>query len=135
MTVTIDQLQQLIAHESAFTRAYGFTVTQASDGSCTIDVPYLPHFERPGGIVSGQVLMTAADVAMWLAIKTKRGLEDPSVTTQMQTYFLDSARREPFRCTATIVKLGRTSAFGTAECKTVDGRLLALHTLSYAMPR
>lgn len=132
---TIAELQQLIGHESAFTKSYGFTVVDATEGTCTLHVPDLPHFERPGGIVSGQVLMTAADVAMWLAIKTLRGIDDPSVTTQMQTYFLDSARREPFTCKATVVKLGRTSAFGTAECKTEDGRLLALHTISYAMPR
>lgn len=33
-------------------------------------------FERPGGMVSGHVYMAAADVAMWLAIKTRPGLAD-----------------------------------------------------------
>lgn len=135
MAVTIEQLQQLVANESAFTKAYGFRIIGVGDGSCTLHVPDLPHFERPGGIVSGQVYVTAADVAMWLAIKTVRGLDDPSVTTQMQTYFLDSARREPFTCAAVVIKLGRSTAFGTAECKSLDGRLLALHTMTYAMPR
>ena len=133
--VTIEQLQQLIGHESAFTRSYGFVVTDTSAGSCTLLVPHLPHFERPGGIVSGQVFMTAADVAMWLAIKTLRGIDDPSVTTQMQTYFLESARRESFTCRAVVVKLGRSTTFGTAECVSAAGKLLAHHTLTYAMPR
>ena len=44
--VTIEQLQQLIAHESAFTKSYGFVVTEANAGSCTLRVPHLPHFER-----------------------------------------------------------------------------------------
>lgn len=135
MSVTVEELQQLIDHESAFTKSYGFVVIEAGEGSCTLHVPDLPHFERPGGIVSGQVYMNAADVAMWLAIKTLRGIEDPSVTTQMQTYFLDSARREAFTCKAVVVKLGRSTAFGTAECTTLTGRLLTHHTLSYAMPR
>jgi acyl-coenzyme A thioesterase PaaI-like protein len=109
-------------------------VTAASDGSCTLNVPYLPHFERPGGIVSGQVFMLAADVAMWLAIKTRRGLNDPSVTGHMTTDFLHSVRGEAFSCKAIVRKLGRRTAFGTAECLSLNGELLAHHTLTYVMP-
>src|SRR5207245_8252218 len=119
--VTIEQLQQLIVRQTAFTRAYGFLVTAASDGACSLSVPYLPHFERPGGIVSGQVFMLAADVAMWLAVKTLRGLDDPSVTGHMTTDFVQSVRAEPFTCKATVRKLGRRTAFGTAECLSLNG--------------
>ena len=134
MVVTVDELQQLITHESAFTRTYGFKVVAAGDGSCTLSVPHLPHFERPGGIVSGQVFMTAADVAMWLAIKTLRGIDDPSVTSEMATHFVEPARQEPFTCRATVLKLGRRTAFGTAECVSGSGKLLAHHTMTYVMP-
>lgn len=132
--VTIEQLQQLIGHDSAFTKSYGFVVTALSAGSCTINVPHSPHFDRPDGIVSGQVFMTAADVAMWLAIKTLRGIDDPSVTSDMQTHFLASARHEAFICTAVVLKLGRRTTFGTAECVSSGGKLLAHHTLAYVMP-
>jgi uncharacterized protein (TIGR00369 family) len=132
--VEVEELQRLISHESAFTKAYGFVVKTAGDGTCTLEVPHLPHFERPGGIASGQVFVTAADVAMWLAIKTLRGLADTSVTTHMQTEFLKSARREPFTCTAKVLKLGRRKTFGTAECVSANGELLAYHTLTYVVP-
>jgi hypothetical protein len=33
-------------------------------------VPYPPEYDRPGGIISGQLYIHAADAAMWLAIKT-----------------------------------------------------------------
>jgi len=46
--------------------------------------------------------------------------------------FLGAARREPFRCTARIVKLGRRLVYGVAESVGGDGRLLAHHTLTYA---
>jgi acyl-coenzyme A thioesterase PaaI-like protein len=134
LQVTLEQLQQLIAHESAFTKSYGFLVTAVSPGSCTLTVPYLPHFERPGGIVSGQVFITAADVAMWLAIKTVRGIADPSVTTQMATQFLQSARREPFTCKAVVIRWGRRTIFGTAECLSTAAEVLAFHTLTYVTP-
>lgn len=134
MTVSVGELQQLIAHESAFTKAYDFTVVAAADGSCTLSVPHLPHFDRPGGIASGQVFMTAADVAMWLAIKTLRGIDDSSVTSEMATHFIEPARQEPFTCKATVLKLGRRTAFGTAECVSRGGKLLAHHTMTYVMP-
>ena len=134
MAVTIDALQNLIGHESAFTRSYGFVVQSADAGSCSLAVPHLPHFERPGGITSGQVMMTAADVAMWLAIKTLRGIDDPSVTSHMETHFLQSARREPFVCHAEVLKCGKRTAFGIARCVSEKGDLLAYHTLTYVMP-
>ena len=132
--VTTDQLQQLLSHDTAFTKAYGFVVAAIGPGSCTLHVPHLAHFERPGGIVSGQVFMTAADVAMWLAIKTIRGLEDPSVTSQMQTNFLRSARGEAFSCRAVVLNITRRTAFGAAECTSADGQLLTHHTLTYVIP-
>src|SRR5712691_11036291 len=94
LAVTVEELQALLSHENAFTRPFGFRVESVEDGICTLDVPFQPAWERPGGIVSGIVFMTAADVAMWLAIKTQSGLADPSVTSHMQTSFLRSARSE-----------------------------------------
>ena len=132
--VTPEQLQELLSHETAFTKDYQFVVAAVGSGSCTLEVPHLPRFERPGGIASGQVLMTAADVAMWLAIKTLRGLDDPSVTSHMQTHFLRSVRQEGFSCKAVVLRLGRRTAFGTAECLSTGGLLLAHHTLTYATP-
>ena len=46
--------------EVPFTRAYGFRLHAIAPGQCTLDVPFQPLFERPGGIVGGQVFMAAA---------------------------------------------------------------------------
>jgi uncharacterized protein (TIGR00369 family) len=121
-----------ILEDVAFTRAYGFRLHAIGDGQCTLEVPFQAHFERPGGIVSGQVFMAAADVAMWLAIMTRLGVRDGSVTAGMTTAFLGAARREPFRCTARVVKLGRRLVYGVAESQGAGGRLLAHHFLTYA---
>jgi acyl-coenzyme A thioesterase PaaI-like protein len=132
--VTIEQGQRLLSEDAAFTRTYDFVVAALAPGACTLEVPHLPHFDRPGGIVSGQVFVAAADVAMWLAIKTLRGIDDPSVTSHMQTEFLRSARREGFTCKAVVRSIGRRRAFGTAECTSRAGELLAHHTLTYVVP-
>jgi len=75
--------------------------------------------------------MAAADVAMWLAIKTKLGVGDGSVTVEMKTNFLGSARKQRFRCTARVLKLGRLLIYGSAECLNDEGTLLTHHTLTY----
>jgi len=115
----------------AFTRNLGFTLSGIGDGQCSIKVPFQEAFERPGGVVSGQVFMAAADVAMWLAIKTKLGLADSSVTAEMKTNFLGAAKREGFCCNAKVLKVGRRLIYGMVECVDSTGRLLALSTVTY----
>lgn len=123
-------LEQLLA-TVAFTRSFGFVIAGIGDGQCSIDVPFQSAFERPGGVVSGQVFMAAADVAMWLAIKTTLGMQDSSVTAEMKTNFLRGARQEGFRCTAEVLKLGRRLIYGVAGCADSKGRLLTHHTVTY----
>ena len=135
LPVKVEDLQALLSHDNAFTRPFGFRVESAGDGVCTLEVPFRREWERPGGIVSGIVFMTAADVAMWLAIKTQSGLDDPSVTSHMQTSFLESARGEDFVCRATVLRPGRRTTYGEASCLSKTGRLLTHHTLTYVRPK
>ena len=124
------ELEQLL-NTVPFTRMFGFVLRDIADGQASIDVPFRADFERPGGVVCGPVLMAAADVAMWLAIKTKLGLADSSMTAEMKTSFLGGAKTEGFRCTAKVLKLGRRLIYGVAECVDSTGRLLTHHTLNY----
>jgi acyl-coenzyme A thioesterase PaaI-like protein len=42
--------------------------------------------------------------------------------------------KEPFRCAARVLKLGRRLVYGVAECVNGEGRLLAHHGVTYARP-
>jgi uncharacterized protein (TIGR00369 family) len=126
-----DQLQRLLS-EVAFTRAYGFRVSALGDGECTLDVPFQPELERPGGVVSGPVFMAAADVSVWLAIMTRLGAADRSVTTELTSVFLRPVVRESFRCRARILKLGRRLIYAVAECSSTRGEIVTHHTVTYA---
>jgi acyl-coenzyme A thioesterase PaaI-like protein len=130
--VTVADLTALLA-ANEFTRVLRAKVTEVGDGRVTLEVPYRPENERPGGILSGQVYMHAADVAFWLAVKTRLGLEDGSVTSAMNTAFLGSARRETITCAASILRMGGRLVYGVAECF-AGARLLTHHTLTYARP-
>ena len=130
-TPTLADLAEVLA-QTAFLKPYGFTVEACAPGSCTLRVPFDPALERPGGIVSGMTLMGAAAVAMWLAIMTRRGTREHCVTSDLKTAFLRSARQEDVLCTASVLKLGHRSAYGTAECRGATSGLLAHHVLTYA---
>jgi uncharacterized protein (TIGR00369 family) len=129
---TRDELAHIVAH-APFLKPFGLVVETCAPGECTLVVPYAVSLERPGGIVSGISLMAAADVAMWLAIMTERGTAEQWVTTDMKTAFLSSARQSDVSCTARVLKLGKRTAYGTAECRGAGGNLLAHHVLSYTL--
>ena len=50
----------------------------------------------------------------------------------MKTAFLRSARQEDVRCVARVLKAGRRSMYGTAECHGDASGLVAHHVLTYS---
>ncbi len=133
MPVSRSDLRKLLS-EQPFISGYGFRLHSVAAGECVLTVPFQPAFERPGGIVSGLVFMAAADVAMWLAIKTLLGGDDGCVTAEMKTSFLSAAKQQDFRCRARILKLGKRLVYGVAECISLERKLLTHHTLTYIRP-
>lgn len=128
MLATAELNQFLASHE--FTRRPGFRVVGTGDGECDLMVPYQPEHDRPDGIVAGYVYMRAADIAFWLAIKTRIGLDAEFVTSSMTTQFLSPARSAPFVCSARLIKQGRRLIYGEAECVAGD-RTLSHHVLAF----
>ena len=130
-TPGIAELNRVLA-DTPFLKPYGFRVESATAGECNLIIPFRASLERPGGIVSGMTLMGAADVAMWLAIMTLRGVEERWVTSDMKTAFLKSARSEDISCSARVLKSGKRTMYGTAECRSEAAGLIAHHVLTYA---
>jgi uncharacterized protein (TIGR00369 family) len=117
---------------SKFVSSYGLRLVSVSDDECTIAMPFRKAFERPGGTVNGPAFMAAADCAMWLAIKRHIGVDSDAVTSELNTAFLNAARRETVYCTARVLKLGKRIVYGTAECHDRRGRIFTHHTVTYA---
>ena len=83
------------------------------DGSVVVAHPVGEHELRPGGTVSGPVMMTLADVALYIAILARIGIVPLAVTTNLSINFLRkprAVRRVVARCR--LMKLGRTLAVG-----------------------
>ena len=131
MTASKSALQKLLGR-SRFVSGYGLKLVQITDAECTIAMPFRRALERPGGTVNGPAFMAAADCAMWLAIKRHIGLEHDAVTSELNTAFLNAARRETVYCTARVLKLGKRIIYGTAECHDRRGKIFTHHTVTYA---
>ena len=130
---TAGALRRLLGR-AVFTRYYGLRLVEVGEGRCVLEMPFSRAIVRPGGIVSGPALMAAADATMWMAVLTRLGPDDGSVTSTMTTTFLRAGWREAVRCEARVLRLGRRLVFGVAECTGRDGALLSHHVLTYARP-
>jgi len=130
LAATKRQLQALL-ERSRFVRSYGFRMISLDAEAATIELPFRRALERPGGIVNGPALMAAADCAMWVAIKSRIGIDRDALTSELNTAFLAPAIEEPVRCTARILKLGKRRIYGVAECHSRNGKLFTHHTVTY----
>lgn len=108
-----------------------------ADGSVVVAHP-VGHSElRPGGTVSGPVMMTLADVALYVAILARIGIVPLAVTTNLSINFLRKPRadrRVIARCR--LMKLGRTLAVGEVYIYSEGEEEPVAHaTGTYAVPR
>ena len=124
------ELQRLLDSER-FLRPWKFRVVRVANGECTVAMPNSPSLERPGGMVNGPALIAAADVAMWLAIKSTLGMQHDALTSDLNTVFLAPAKAKTVYCTARILKAGKKRFFGTAGCSDGKDRIFTHHTLTY----
>ena len=91
---------------------------------------------RPGGTVSGPVLMTVADVAMYVAVLNQIGIVPLAVTTNLNINFL----RKPSAERAIIgvchlLKVGKTLAVGEVSLYSEGSDEVVAHVVTtYAIP-
>jgi acyl-coenzyme A thioesterase PaaI-like protein len=91
---------------------------------------------RPGGTVSGPVLMTVADVALYVAILGEIGIVPLTVTTSLNINFMrkPSAERSIIGV-CRLLKLGRSLAVGEVALYSEGSEEMVAHaTGSYAIP-
>ena len=91
---------------------------------------------RPGGTVSGPVLMTVADVALYVAILGEIGIVPLAVTTSLNINFLRKpSPDDDIIGVCKIIKLGRTLAVGEVSLYSEGNEELVAHAVgTYSIP-
>lgn len=108
-------------------------------GNACATVSYAVDFAdlRPGGTVSGPVLMAVADVALYVAILGEIGIVPLTVTTSLNVNFLrkPSADRSIIGV-CKLIKVGKTLAVGEVSLYSEGSPQVVAHAVgTYAIPR
>jgi len=116
-------------------RALGLRVAEATPERTVLELPVSPDVVHGGGVLCGQAMLAAADTAMVLAVTAAEGAFRPMTTVQLQTSFLRPVPAETphLQVVCTVLRRGKTLAFGEIELSTPDGRLAAHATTTYAL--
>lgn len=128
-----DEIAAFLAREFPQTKC---TVIEVGDGGATVAHEVGPAELRPGGSVSGPVLMATADVALYVALLGAIGIMPLAVTTSLTINFV----RKP-AATARIVgvcrliKVGRSLAVGEVSLYSEGRSEIVAHAVgTYSIP-
>ena len=133
--ITIQEIELLTLESLPFAVDYGFRVDSLDSGISTVRAPYRESFLRPGGTISGPVIMGLADYALFVAILTKIGLVELAVTTNLNINFLRRPDPGDLLALANVIKIGKRLAVGQVEVY-LDGEenMIAHATSTYSIP-
>ena len=92
---------------------------------------------RPGGTVSGPVMMTVADIALYVALFGEIGIVPLAVTTSLAFNFLRKpSAKASIIGVCKIIKLGKTLAVGEVALYSEGSDEMVAHAVgTYAIPR
>lgn len=132
----IEMLNGVLAEVAApIVQQLGLSVTAADARQVTLRLPVTPTVVHGGGVVCGQALMAAADTAMILAVTASLGEFRPMTTVQLQTSFLKPVPGDAteVQVVCTLLRRGKSLAFGEVRLLTPAGDLAAHATTTYAL--
>jgi uncharacterized protein (TIGR00369 family) len=111
------------------------TIEEVADRRARLRMHVGENGLRPGGIVSGPVLMSLADSAVWAAIIGVLGDAAMAVTVSLTIHFLRPAPPGDVVAEAQLHRVGRRLATGDVLVY-ADGQdePVALATVTYALP-
>lgn len=133
--VSVEELAKLAREDVPLAGNLEMQVESVLPGEVTIRVPWRDEFIRPGGTISGPVMMTAADFAMYGVVLSLIGRADLAVTTNMSINFLRRPPPGDVVARARILKLGKRLAVSEVLLHAGEGEDLVAHvTGTYSIP-
>ena len=128
------EVEHLIQRGFGAERAF-FHVEHIEPGRASVRMPFRGWMVRPGDVISGPALFSAADLAMYALVLSHVGPELMAVTSNLNLNFLNKGRTEDIHGQARFLKLGRKLAVMEVELRCgEDPTLVALATGSYSLP-
>lgn len=129
----VPELQAILS--TAFSDADVPVVEVVDGATVVVSQPISARHERPGGTVSGPIMMMLADTTAWMAILAQIGPVLLAVTTSLHIDFLRKPDMTDLVARGTVLKLGRKLAVVDVSIHS-RGRddVVAKAQVTYAIP-
>tara|TARA_B100001063_G_C16272692_1_gene315242 strand:+ start:44 stop:460 length:417 start_codon:yes stop_codon:yes gene_type:complete len=135
MALNAQEIEDSIKQWVPMAADIGLKVEKVSQAYARIRIPFQDKHIRPGGTISGPVMMTAADTAMYVAILGSLGNMAMAVTSNLNINFLKRPEQLDLIAEAQILKLGKRMAFCEVGLRCEGSEELVAHvTGSYSLP-
>lgn len=133
--LTINEFNEIAQQRLPFAAVMGLKLEEIAASGVTMRAVYSEHFLRPGGTVSGPVMMTLADAAIYALILSRIGPVELAVTTNLSIHFLRKPEPADVIAHAAVLKLGKRLVVAEASMYS-DGSsdLIAHATATYSIP-
>jgi uncharacterized protein (TIGR00369 family) len=133
----VEQIEAAFALIAApYVKALGLRVLAAEPGTIRLALPVTPDLCHGGGVLCGQAMMSAMDIAMVGAMVTyEGGAFRPMTTVELHSNFLRPVPAGAGEVTVIgrVIKRGKTLAYGEIEIVGADGKLAAKASTTYAL--
>lgn len=113
----------------------GLRVEEVREGYARIRMPFHKWMLRPGGVISGPAMFTAADSAMYALVLAHLGPVVMAVTSNMNLHFLAAAPAGDVVAECRLLRMGSRLAVMEVSLFTGPDRTFAAHvTGTYSLP-
>ena len=108
--ITTDAFNALIDSALPIAAQYNFHAETIGEGTARVRAPYNSDFMRPGGTISGPVMMALTDFGMFAALMGAIGSVELAVTTNLNINFLRRPAPLDIVADCRVMKLGKRLA-------------------------
>lgn len=132
--LSAQEVEALVRDNVADSLGVDFQVLDIAEGRVDLRIPFAAHMTRLGGTISGPILMTAADTAMYAAVIAHVDNGQYGVTSHMNFEFLRRPPAADLLVRSRLLRSGRRQAVCSVEITSAaDSRLVAHVTGAYAL--
>lgn len=132
--MTAEELERFIVDQFPEGRGYS-QIVRVTDDAVELLLPFREESLRPGGTISGPVMMALADTGAYYAILARLGPVALAVTTSLNINFVRKPKPETLYAVTRMLKLGKQLAVVEVEIQLSSTRELVAHaTVTYSIP-
>jgi uncharacterized protein (TIGR00369 family) len=129
-------IERLAAEFPEAAHAVGdFEIEEVWFGGARVRRRFSQNALRPGGTVSGPIMMALADFTLYVAVLSAIGWVPLAVTTNLTINFLSKPPPKDLMAEARLLKLGKQLAVGEVSLRASGDEVLVAHvTSTYSIP-